>query len=261
MQKSEGNSKIRTGSPSMKKLLPALIAAFLSQSLCAAPKALIQKYEKAVHDAAMPEQSEISDKLDAVSPDNASLIWNEDKTKLKVVTWKSQDSYEKFLKPNTQTSSSESYVIWITLAPKMKELCSAFLRAHPKADKKALDARLKELLGLNPSWEYDVFVELWVSPEDLFRPCVDPIPNDSACDLSFGQDTPKVKNIKDYKAFYQNLYFNDFHASPGVPWTGLGYTYDWGNPKSEVGLSEFILSPSSPYTIEQAVPTEEYCRP
>jgi hypothetical protein len=39
----------------MTKLLLALTAAFLSQSLCAAPEAPLQKYEKAVHDAAMPE--------------------------------------------------------------------------------------------------------------------------------------------------------------------------------------------------------------
>ena len=25
------------------------------------------------------------------------------------------------------------------------------------------------------------------------------------------------------------------------PWTRLGYTYDWGNPRNLVGLSEFVL--------------------
>ena len=25
------------------------------------------------------------------------------------------------------------------------------------------------------------------------------------------------------------------------PWTRLGYTYDWGNPNSKYGLSEFIV--------------------
>jgi hypothetical protein len=27
----------------------------------------------------------------------------------------------------------------------------------------------------------------------------------------------------------------------GYPWTRLGYSYDWGNPKNPVGLSEFVL--------------------
>jgi len=44
-----------------------------------------------------------------------------------------------------------------------------------------------------------------------------------------------------------------------VPWTGLGYTYDWGNPDSEVGASEFILVPGAAYQVKRAVPTAEYC--
>ncbi|MBP9100635.1 MAG: hypothetical protein KBF68_04500 [Nitrosomonas sp.] len=40
----------------------------------------------------------------------------------------------------------------------------------------------------------------------------------------------------------------------------LGYTYDWGNPASRVGASEYILSPNSPYQIERIVETAEYCR-
>jgi hypothetical protein len=68
-----------------------------------------------------------------------------------------------------------------------------------------------------------------------------------------------VKNIQDYGAFYKNLYFSDFRAAPGVPWTGLGYTYDWNNLAAEQGESEFILSPQTPYTIEQATPTWQYC--
>jgi hypothetical protein len=99
-----------------------------------------------------------------------------------------------------------------------------------------------------------------VNPEDVFRPCVDPSPTDTNCELNFGTTIPTVKNIKDYQAFYQNIYYKSFRAAPGVPWTGLGYTYDWG-ARDERGASEFILSPSTPYLIEQAVPTMSYCAP
>lgn len=58
------------------------------------------------------------------------------------------------------------------------------------------------------------------------------------------------------------------------PWTGLGYTYDWGakpEQKSEVGLSEFVIflpsqdSLSSPLEVKRVIQvkrvfsTEEYC--
>ncbi|MGZ8219315.1 hypothetical protein [Methylomagnum sp.] len=52
-----------------------------------------------------------------------------------------------------------------------------------------------------------------------------------------------------------------FMAAPGVPWTGVGYTYDWIGTAHGQGESEFILSPGTPYEIKQALPTTEYCKP
>lgn len=243
------------------KILLAAGALVLSQgATAAAGESLLKKYAEGVRDAAVAETDELS-ALEALSPDNDSLVWNDDKTKIKVVTWKSQGSYEKFLKPATQTAPNEAFVVWVTLAPKIQEFCRQYGKEHPHAAKEDLDLRLKQYLGLHPDWQYDLFVELWVDPAEAFRPCVDPDPSDTACELNFGKETPQVKNIQNYKSFYRNLYFGDFRAAPGVPWTGLGYTYDWGSPKSEVGASEFILTPSATYAIEQAVPTQEYCKP
>ncbi len=219
------------------------------------------KYLRSVHDASIAQASEIVTTLDAITPDNTSLVWNEDKTRLKVVTWKSQSSYQNYLLPYPQTSSSEKNVVWVTLAPKMQAFCRDYLQTHPHATPSSLNYRLKQRLGLNPDWQYDVFVEMWVAPEDIFRPCVDPETSDSQCELDFATQVPVVKNIQDYKAFYQGIYFQSFRSTPGVPWTGLGYTYDWHNLHAEQGASEFILSPSSPYIIDQAVPTWEYCQP
>ncbi|MCX7068479.1 MAG: hypothetical protein NTW85_12405 [Methylococcales bacterium] len=50
-----------------------------------------------------------------------------------------------------------------------------------------------------------------------------------------------------------------FRESAGVPWTGLGYTYDWGNDDSDIGASDFILMPNAPYQIKQVLTTHEYC--
>jgi hypothetical protein len=135
------------------------------------------------------------------------------------------------------------------------------MHSNPKATEADMNLRLKQYLGLNFTWEYDVFMEMWVSPEELFRPCVDPEVSDSQCNLEFGDSSPVVKNIKNYPQFYKNLYFQDFRSRPGVPWTGLGYTYDWGNPLTEAGASEFIMVPGANYEIERVVPTLDYCRP
>lgn len=222
---------------------------------------LTKMYKKAVTDASLTEADEISSQLTAITPDNTNLVWNQDKSKILVVTWKSQYAYDNYIKPNSKTSDSEKFVTWVTAVPEVKSFCENFMKKKKKANQKKLNARLKKLLGLNHSWDYDVFVELWVSPDDLFRPCTDPAINDASCELNFGENTPVVKNITDYKRFYQNLYYSSFRAADSiVPWTGLGYTYDWAKNNTEVGMSEFIIVPSGEYEINKVTTTAEYCK-
>ncbi len=222
-----------------------------------------KKYQRGVKDAAFVEASEIDAQLNAISPSNPTLVWNDDKTKVLVTTWKTQSTYENYIKPVTHTSDNPNYAIWVTAVPEVHNLCSHFrpekAEKNPARYKKAVDRRLKQYLGLDPDWNYDVFVDMWVRPDDIFRPCVDPEINDTSCNLQFGKDIPTVKNIPDYQDFYSDLYFKSYRASEGVPWTGLGYTYDWGNPESDIGASEYILVPGAEYEIHRALPTVEYC--
>ena len=213
-------------------------------------------YTRAVNDAVVAESSEISTQLFAINSANPALQWQDGKVLM--VTWKSRSSFDVNFKNQTQTSPQEKYVTWVTAAPQVQAVCRDFVKNNPNGD---LNQRLKQYLGLNADWNYDVFIELWVDPADVFRPCVDPEIDDASCQLKFAEDkAPTVKNIADYPAFYKNLYFNDFRYRPGVPWTGLGYTYDWGNPASPIGASEYILSPNSAYRIERVVETADYCR-
>ena len=53
-------------------------------------------FEKAVNDAAVVEPGDVYDQLVAVTQDNPDLIWNADKTRVRVVMWKSRKSYESF---------------------------------------------------------------------------------------------------------------------------------------------------------------------
>ncbi|GAB6040475.1 hypothetical protein [Endothiovibrio diazotrophicus] len=218
-------------------------------------------YQEAVTDAAFPTEEEIVDNLTPITADNAKLVWNADHSKIRVVSWKSEGSYKSFLKPYDHTSDNPDYAIWVTAAPEVRNFCRTFVKDHPEADQADLNLRLKQFLGLDPSWTYDVFVEFWVAPDTLFRPCTDPQTDDTTCNLHFGDSNPQVTNIPDYREFYSNLYYKSFRSGGGVPWTGIGYTYDWGNPAGERGASEFILTPNAPYQIIAATPTAEYCKP
>lgn len=239
-------------------ILFASVFTFASSLTQADDADLERSYRQAVAAAAFPSAAVISPNLIAIRPGNPDLIWNQDGSKLLVVTWKSQGSYEKFLKPATTTPGNPDYAIWVTAAPQVKRFCAD--AAGKAAGKEGLDLRLKQYLGLDRNWSYDVFVEMWVDPADLFRPCVDPEINDGVCNMQFSGPAPAVKGIPGYRDFYANLYFKSFRSSAGVPWTGLGYTYDWGSP-NRVGASEFILAPGSRYEIAAATPTAAYCAP
>ncbi len=242
-----------------KKAIKIISIAFLSG--CAAQQGNIQQdtitaYTRAVNDAAVAEPGEISEQLFAIHSANPALQWRDGKVLM--VTWKSRSSFDANFKNQTQTSAQEKYVTWVTAAPQVQAFCRDFVKNNPDGD---LNQRLKQYLGLNPDWQYDVFIELWVDPADVFRPCVDPEIHDNNCQLHFSEcPAPQIKKIADYHAFYKDLYFKSFRYRPGVPWTGLGYTYDWGNPASPVGASEYILSPGSAYRIERVVETTGYCR-
>jgi hypothetical protein len=258
----------------MKKInyLVLIIATFCTQGLFLqkglsqlSEPSLKEKYRFAIQDAALVEPNKIVDNLIPITPDNNLIVWDENKTKVLVVTWKSQSNYEQYIKPNSNTSGNEDRVIWVTAAPQVKEFCQQYLKNHPQATEEDLKLRLKQYLGLDPDWKYDLFVEMWVSPQDIFRPCVNPDITKRDCQLDFEAVTPKVagisngSGIKDYQLFYQNLYFKSIRRAM-QPWTGLGYTYDWGDSVNHVGASEFILVPGAAYNIKQAVPTMNYCQ-
>lgn len=226
---------------------------------------LRERYRAAIQDAALVEPEKDVDSLVQVVPTNPRLVWNATKTQVLVVTWKSQSSYENYIKPNSSSPKREDQLIWVTAAPQIKEFCQRYLKNYPKATEADLKLRLKQYLGLNPDWNYDLFVEIWVSPQDLFRPCVNPDITQRQCPLNFEGAAPKVTGvtpeagIQNYPSFYQALYFRSIRSAL-QPWTGLGYTYDWGSPIGHVGASEFILVPGAAYAVKQAEPTMKYCR-
>jgi hypothetical protein len=71
----------------MKKTTAALFVTLALSSIEAGADALSRQYDKAVRDAEVATASEIYSNLVAVTPSNNTLVWNSDKTKVKVVTW------------------------------------------------------------------------------------------------------------------------------------------------------------------------------
>ena len=232
----------------MKNILLATIALLISFNVIGQTNR--ELYKLSIINSIYPDSSEICTKLVQINDSNKTLIRKNinGEEYILVCTWKQNVSfYQKDTVFNTGT-----YPIWVTTAPELKNRIK-------KESPKDVNLRLIQLLGLPPTAQYSYFVEFWVRPVDLFRPCPDKEITDSKCDLCFpeGTDVEHIKWINENRIsrYYQcDLYYQ-------YPWCQLGYTYDW-NPrnKSHFGLSEFIIGSNKTIYINRIVTTLEYLK-
>jgi len=203
-------------------------------------------------DAQLAEPHEISKELVAITPYNKTLVWNGEpaRSELLVVIWTRSPDYD----TNVGRTMRLTREVWVTVVPQVKDFCA---QLQPLAD---VSFRLKQLLGLHPDNEQTKFVELWVRQDDLFRPSPDPEVTDQEAELEFPRSPRFIWVAPEHVAWFTAL-LGKSYTKDGYPWTRLGYTYDWGNPKSKVGLSEFIIKEGSSVGIHAVSLTEEYCRP
>jgi hypothetical protein len=226
-----------------------------STSVSSGPATLQQRYFAALQDAKVAEPSEVFDGLTAITSTNDKLTWDKATGRLRVVTWTSFNGYDAQVgKEMTLTRE-----VWVTAVPELKTFCQTY-QATPETP---LVLRMEELLGLPPNNGKTRLVEMWVNPADMFRPSPDSEIDDTVAELVL----PPASHFKSQQAYeFHRDWYNlqvklDNYDDPakGYPWTRLGYTYDWGNPKSEVGLSEFVIFASSKIKVEKVYPTAEYC--
>lgn len=207
-------------------------------------------YQQAIQNSIYPENAKIDSNLVAITEQNKDIVWktiNNEKYIL-VVAWKQNIDYYKNNKDTFFYTGS--YPIWVTTASELKKRFS-------NEAVKDTNMRLKQLLGLPPTATYSYFVEFWVKPNDLFRPCPDKEINDKKCETCFSSnlDTNHIKWINDNRIsrYYQCNLFDQY------PWTQLGYTYDWSpTNKSHRGLSEFVIDVNKYIIVNKIYTTSQY---
>ncbi|TYQ23965.1 hypothetical protein [Pseudanabaena sp. UWO310] len=222
------------------------------------PADLISKYNLAVADAKVAELDEVSQDLVAITKDNKFLIWQNKtapKDKLLVATWTNYTGYDNQVGQPITTSRQT----WVTVAPELQNFCKEKLKDVTNQSDRTL--RLEQLLGLPPNNGKTRFVEFWVSPENLFRPSADAEITDRTAFGEFTQIPPSPDaTIKlSYLQWFEKLRSQSYNATGGYPWTRMGYTYDWGNPKSEIGLSEFVIDTGAAIEVKSVQTTDKYC--
>jgi hypothetical protein len=228
--------------------ITAVLVSSCSDQPAVTPEASLQAaYRSAVEDARVAEPDEISTNLVAITSYNKALVWDGEpgQSRVLVVTWTSWDGY------NSEVGESVNITrdVWVTVAPEVREFS---VKNHLSGE--ALVLRLEQLLGLPPHNGKKWFVEMWVSPDALFRPSPDTESTDHEAELDFRRDASE-----EYRQWFNSLKAESYGEN-GYPWTRLGYTYDWGNPSGEVGLSEFVIGAGASVTVRLAASTGDYCQ-
>jgi hypothetical protein len=234
---------------------------------CATYSRRPEAFCEAMKDAEVAKPSDIYTGLTAVTPYNEDLIWSgtRGQSRLLVLTWSSfidRTSADSGYNPGDGYREGRSLVsardVFVTIAPELREFCQS---NGPFED---VALRLEQLLGLAPQGGQDSqgnhreFVKLWVHPQYLFRPSPDPEITDSQAELDFAQWDRFVKVSQEHVQWFNHFKSMSYEES-GLPWTRLGYTYDWGNPDSAVGLSEFVIKQGATVEVHSISPTQEYC--
>jgi len=233
-----------------------------------------RQYQAGVAAARRPETSKISKDLLPITRDSPRLAWRGGRVLM--VTWTKS---KHFPRPPYEPGYVFSLYgdTWFTVVPAVRELC----RGYRGRD---LDRRLRQRLGLPPDDANDVFVELWVDPQDVFRPCPDPEISDSQCQVRIPlvdpaaaaaggppwpcpPASPQLSNkfvvvapahlewmCRNWRHSYENADPQDDY-----PWTALGYTYDWRAGGDHRGESEYVALGGSEVVFERMVETAEYC--
>ena len=235
------------------------------------PDDLWKQYAQALDNAKLPRPEHLSRRLVPLVKSTDGLTWN-DQGQILMGTFTRQEYFQGMAgKPYTNTHGTT----WVTAAPFLQRFCRSL---HLSGD--ALRLRVSQRLGLPPNSQNDAIVQMWVDPKIFFRPCADPevtdgecqvnlltgnTPNPEACpwiDSAEGQTSKAFTQVStDHLnwmcGWWKQAYNGDVQKS--FPWTALGYTYDWGNPRSIQGESEFVIPQNSTMVIESVTPLDVYC--
>jgi len=217
-------------------------------------------FRAAVQDAQTAEPSEIVTTLTPIVPSNDALRWRVTRTAagdsarhVLMVTWTGDAPLASTRARPGRTLTFDD-VVWVTAVPDVQQFCRSLDRTETR-----LDQRLRQRLGLRPGDASTRFIEMWVRPKHLARPCPDPAITDRECERQPPGPASLVTIDSTYRAWFTQHRAQEY-GTDGYPWTRLGYTYDWNPTTDEVGTSEFIVRPGATVDVHAVTPTDAYCQ-
>lgn len=151
------------------------------------------------------------------------------------------------------------YATWVSLPSESRAACR-----RAKDPVRALE----QILGMPPAagdWE---IVQFDVAPRHIFRPCASS-PDIDTPHCTFDMPAPhgskaERRAIEEARLFVLGQMWTSFDRgfkSPGYPFTGMGWTYNWDPAsKDHFGISEYVVKAGAPVRNVRVFTPAAYCR-
>jgi len=201
-------------------------------------------YLRAVQQAQLPDQNPHSTQLDVVTDTSGDIIWQNPLDKpnspLLMSAFTDFAGYDRYYPAQPAPGPSGTTYrpeLWTTLAGKLQSR----LQNVPVQN---IPLRTKQLLGMPSGHKGNRVVEIWTYRESLFRPMGDTdITNPNSTTDPHNPAQYNLGGYDQYKPFesWWTSQMGTYTGYTPYPWSQLGYTWDWGNPQTVVGMTEFIL--------------------
>ena len=200
-------------------------------------------FMNAVHDAVFIEDDEVLPLVN-IKKDDEDVLWDGDRV-LVAFMHKYPESY-----PAGEDIELKWGNVWCVSANEMVRWIQ-----ENSAEVSDWTLRLHQLLGMPTTKEYTTISTIWVDADLLYRPAN--VTDKTAEMAATYQETGEEAFDTMYKEWFNsNIIWSYFDSA--VPWTRLGYTYDWADNDTEYGLSEFLIFSGADATVEGTYSIEDF---
>ncbi|MBR1546742.1 MAG: hypothetical protein IJ633_08135 [Prevotella sp.] len=207
--------------------------------------ALLAQLDAAIADAKQLDASKVSNDLMPVKKGYPGQEWAtiDGKDMVLLVTLVDSSRLQRFFGQEGVYRIDRELGTWVTLP-------ADWLRkkdAYEGLDSVAAHMRMIQMYGLSPDCDYNIMVQFYADPSYMFRPAHTPDITTTSAGLEFPAyaDTTYTVGETNFREWYRYSFASAYEDDSPLPWTQLGYTYDWHEGANRVGLSEYIVTHQS----------------
>ena len=206
---------------------------------------LLAQLDAAITDAKEANPSEVSKNLMPVKKGTPGEEWAniDGKDMVLVVTLVDSSRLQRFFSGEGVYRIDRELGTWVTLPVD-------WLRkkdAYEGLDSVAAHMRMIQMYGLSPDCDYNIMVQFYADPSYMFRPAHDPDITTTSAGLEFPSYADEKFKVGEtnFREWYRYSFASAYEDDSPLPWTQLGYTYDWHEGAPREGLSEYIVTHQS----------------